>query len=334
MTLLKPPASDTTGKLQVLSLAGGGFMGLFTAEVLGGLEQRLKGTTFYETTDLFAGTSVGALIALGLAAGKRPSDIVDAMKNSGEKIFPPDTGLAGAHWLLEVALKRATKPKFSADPLKAVIVGLVGDLQMGDLKRRALVPAVDLTSGTARLFRGGIDGPDAELLVCDVALASAAAPSYFPIQDVAGGLFADGGLIANAPDVAAAVEALEPMMGRRGQVRMLAIGTTLYAAGVAKGTIERDAGLKHWAPLLIKHSMAGQVELSRQLARTLLGAEKFLLVDPIRTSEQDKVLSLDKAGGPATETLSSIASAELQRLDSAQECVEFINAWKLHKPVM
>jgi len=63
MELQKLP---TSRPLRVLSLAGGGFLGLYTAVVLEGLEER-AGKPLGRRFDLLAGTSIGGLLSLALA---------------------------------------------------------------------------------------------------------------------------------------------------------------------------------------------------------------------------------------------------------------------------
>jgi patatin-like phospholipase/acyl hydrolase len=65
---------------------GGGFRGLYTASVLAGLEQETK-TPIARHCDLIAGTSIGGIIALGLAAEKSASDIQSAFARNGATIF-------------------------------------------------------------------------------------------------------------------------------------------------------------------------------------------------------------------------------------------------------
>ena len=57
------PRSDS---FTILSLSGGGYFGLFTITLLADLEEAL-GAPIARHFDLIAGTSVGGIIALGLA---------------------------------------------------------------------------------------------------------------------------------------------------------------------------------------------------------------------------------------------------------------------------
>jgi uncharacterized protein len=63
---------------QILSLSGGGYLGLYTAKVLAGLEEEMGGHTA-DHFDLIAGTSVGGIIGLVDTGGNhawRPKDIL------------------------------------------------------------------------------------------------------------------------------------------------------------------------------------------------------------------------------------------------------------------
>src|SRR5712692_1755798 len=71
---------------QILSLSGGGYLGLYTISVLADLERHIErpiATCF----DLLAGTSIGGIIALGLAAEKPADQIKAAFEQDGTSIF-------------------------------------------------------------------------------------------------------------------------------------------------------------------------------------------------------------------------------------------------------
>ena len=71
---------------QILSLSGGGFLGLYTISVLAELERQVR-RPIASCFDLLAGTSVGGIIALGLAAEKPATDIKHAFESYGTRIF-------------------------------------------------------------------------------------------------------------------------------------------------------------------------------------------------------------------------------------------------------
>jgi len=77
---------DSAPRFQILSLDGGGIKGLFSAAVLAAIEEDL-GINVVDHFDLIAGTSTGAIIALGLGLGMRPREIVQFYACEGPKIF-------------------------------------------------------------------------------------------------------------------------------------------------------------------------------------------------------------------------------------------------------
>ena len=75
---------------QILSLSGGGYLGLYTISVLSELERRVK-RPIPSCFDLLVGTSVGGIIALGLAAEKSTCQI----KPHSSKMEPLFSRLGG-----------------------------------------------------------------------------------------------------------------------------------------------------------------------------------------------------------------------------------------------
>jgi len=102
---------------QVLSLSGGGYMGLYTITLLAKLEQHFQ-RPIYECFDLIAGTSIGGIIALGLAAEKTAAEIKYAFEQHGTEIFSdrpvPKTHIAA----LREIMRSWSKPKYNDQALK------------------------------------------------------------------------------------------------------------------------------------------------------------------------------------------------------------------------
>ena len=84
----RSPASE----FRILSLSGGGYLGLYTAVVLADLEQRV-GEPLGRRFDLIAGTSVGGLLAMALAFEVPMAQIVKLFVERGEEDF--ETGEVG-----------------------------------------------------------------------------------------------------------------------------------------------------------------------------------------------------------------------------------------------
>jgi uncharacterized protein len=78
--------SDVNAK--IVSLAGGGFRGVFTTRILKLMEKRLK-NSIRDNFQLIIGTSTGSLIAAGLALGVKASVLEDTYIELGSQIFVP-----------------------------------------------------------------------------------------------------------------------------------------------------------------------------------------------------------------------------------------------------
>jgi patatin-like phospholipase/acyl hydrolase len=104
---------------QILTLSGGGFLGLYTAAVLAELEER-SGRRLSECFDMFAGTSIGGIVALGLAAGRSATDIRDAFIEHGPRIFPNRPPKSKTAWIGRV-VQDLPSPLYRPDALKETI---------------------------------------------------------------------------------------------------------------------------------------------------------------------------------------------------------------------
>ena len=312
----------------VLALAGGGYLGLFSAEVLAGLEA--DGPSLFETTDLFAGTSVGALIALGLAAGVPAATIADTMRAEGERIFPALKTFPVGGPRVQAVFQRGRTAAFDPTPLRETLTTLLGERRLGELERRVIVPALNLSVGAFHLFRGGGDSVDAEKTLVDVAMASAAAPTYFPPHRIGDELFADGGLAANAPDALAVLEAQKKLGAAPHRIRLLSVGTTRGAVGEPAHAGGTDWGMKDWLPRLMEVSMAGQMTLARETVGFLLEERRHLLIDPVRSPNQEAIVRLDNASEEAKATLGALAADTLRTLAANETASRFIHLWQGH----
>ena len=87
---------------------------------------------------------------------------------------------------------------------------------------------------------------DHRMKVVDVALATAAAPVYFPLARNDRGVFADGGLVGNAPGLFGLHEVKTFLAPKQDAlVRVLAIGTMTIGATV-RGGASLDRGFGKW----------------------------------------------------------------------------------------
>jgi len=304
----------TSGRFKILALTGGGYLGFYTASALAGLEARLQ-RPLAAHFDLISGTSVGGIIALGLAAGVPAARIVEAFESDGQKIFPERARPKQTHKQIFEFLRLIRRPKHDSGELRRTVDRILGPgLTMADLQARVLIPTFNLSRGLPELFRTP-HAPDADrhaaVQVADVALATAAAPLYFPTARINGEAFVDGGVFASAPDLLALNEALSVLGQCESDVWMLSVGTTSarFAFDFDGGA---QPGLFGWAreQRLVRVMLAAQQSSTADLVGARLGA-RYIRLDAEPSVDQALSIGLDIATPAAKAILESLAERSL-----------------------
>ncbi|HUF25595.1 MAG TPA: patatin-like phospholipase family protein [Gemmatimonadaceae bacterium] len=173
-----------------LVLGGGGLKGLAHVGVLRAMEEQRIVPTVY------AGTSIGALIAAARAAGM-PLDDMERRALALNK-----RGLFRINHV-GMLLSRMRAPSiYMPEPLRALVDDALPDRRIDELPQRLLVNTVDLRRGTQVVW--GMEGLR-QVRVRDAVFASCALPGYFPPGAVDGRTCVDGGVVDNLPVNAAAV---------------------------------------------------------------------------------------------------------------------------------
>ena len=195
---------------QSLALTGGGFRGLFTARVLQVIEEHIR-VPIGRRFDLTCGTSVGGIVALAVAYEVPMSKVVEVFLAEGQNIFPPHDPPTTTLGKGVDLFKHKNKPRYSTGPLREAITLLIDkDATLGDAVHPVAIPAVNVTQGRPQVFKTRHKAEwnrDWKFKAVDVALATAAAPTFFELAELDGNLYADGVLFANAPDLVAIHEA-------------------------------------------------------------------------------------------------------------------------------
>jgi predicted acylesterase/phospholipase RssA len=232
---------------RILSLSGGGFLGLYTATVLQALEQR-AGMPLARRFDLIAGTSIGGVLALALAYELPMSHLVRLFVEQGSEVFS-SRGLPGGAVSRLVDLGRAVLgPKYAGDTLHDALAQGFGKRRLREATHAVVLPAVDVEHCTTKIFKtphAPASRGDDDLLAADVAMAACAAPAYFPSARVGDRLYADGGLFAVAPDLVALHEAEHFVGVGAERVQMLSVGTATRRYQPA-APLADDAGAVGW----------------------------------------------------------------------------------------
>lgn len=295
---------------QALSLTGGGYRGLFTARALQVIEEHV-GVPIGQRFDLTCGTSIGGIVALAVAFEVPMKKVVEVFEQHGAAIFPPHeppSSKVGKGWDL---WQHARKPRYSTVPLREAITKLIDkDATLNDAKHAVAIPAVNVTQGKPQVFKTRHKAEwtrDWKFKAVDVALATAAAPTFFELAEVGGNLYADGGLFANAPDLVALHEAEHFFSVPTDAIRILSIGTTTKSYSVSFGA-GRQFGIADWMEdqRLFSVTIAAQQQFVDQLIQHKL-QDRYFRLDHEPSQEQAKDLGLDVATEAARKTLKALA---------------------------
>lgn len=317
-SLVMPPIAGDR-PVRVLSLSGGGFLGLYSARVLEGLEAR-AGVPLGRCFDLIAGTSIGGLLALALAFEVPMSRLVRLFVEQGPEVFSRRALPTGAVSRLLDLSRSVFGPKYSGEALRRALHAVMGDGRLADARHRVVVPAVDVGRCRTKIFKTPhalTSRGDGNLRAVDVAMATCAAPAYFPAVRVGRRLFADGGLYAVAPDQVALHE-LEHFLGvHPDRVSMLSIGTATAHYKPAEG-VSDDAGAVEWMARgrLILTLISVQQQHAQAMVQDRLGDERYLRLDA--TWPSDAGLGIDVATPHATDVLTALAAQTLAESPEAR----------------
>ena len=243
---------------RILSFDGGGMKGLFSAYFMKQFCQdaNIPGNKIYEYFDIIAGSSIGGIQGLAYASGYSPDDMIEmflAQQNplddgsyNPSSIFYP----AVSTWQKINTVLYGDQTWYQNTNLKALLNAKFGQSRMFQLKTNVLITSAqvyatqipdvgaDIKAYRPVLFSNmgftGLEGQN--YLVQDVALATSAAPIYFPAVNIPevttpNSKFIDGGTYQNNPSALewALSNGLSPSTNR---ICILSVGTGLGTIGL------------------------------------------------------------------------------------------------------
>jgi patatin-like phospholipase/acyl hydrolase len=193
-----------------------------------------------------------------------------------------------------------------------------------DLKRRVVVPAVNLSDGEPYFFKTPHNPEftrDSYISLVDAAMATSAAPTYFAPHycEDRNAYFADGGLVANDPSFVGLHEVLKDMQSDfKGSgvkdVRILNIGTlggrySIKPSALAARRNNGYLGLWGAGERLVLTTMSANQQLHKKMLLRELrssGAEKnYVCLDDTVPHEAASDITLDNASQGSLQNLAS-----------------------------
>jgi len=300
---------------RILSLASGGYLGLYTACVLAELEAQV-GEPLGRRFDLIAGTSVGGILAIALAFEMPMADVRQLFLEHGTAIFS-DRGLpTSTVGKLRDLTRSVLGPKYDGKVLRKALLSHLGRSTLGDALHHMVIPATNVSLSQTKIFKTPhalSSRGDESVHAVNVAMATSAAPAYFPSVQIGKYLYSDGGMFAVAPDQVALHEAEHFLHVAPSRVHMLSLGTGTANYRPASRVRERD-GAVDWLSegRLILTLIAVQQQHVQAMMEDHLG-DRYLHIDGEwpRTAE----LGIDIATPKAVTALTGLAADTIRRLD-------------------
>lgn len=314
---------------RILALSGGGFLGLFSLRILSRMEAAL-GRPIARSFDLICGTSAGAITSLALALEIPAREVERTFIEQGPLIFPQKRGRFAEMKRTLRFLRSLYRPKYDAEALRTAASTLITEGQtLAHSKHRLIFPVVNMTTGQIEVFKTP-HSPDwthhAGLPMVDVAVAAAAAPTYFPLAEVRNSLYVDGAIFASAPDLIGVHEAQHYLGQPLETIEVLSLGTTTgsfslpYSAGRAYGASRWLRGAKLFSTI-----MSAQQQLTDVFLRHHLG-DRYRRIDSYRSSGLEADLSFDGATESGIKTIFGLADHEYQEAMKIPFVIEMLRA--------
>jgi hypothetical protein len=291
---------------RILSIDGGGIRGLIPATLLAALE-RATGAPARDHFDFVTGTSTGAILAAGVAAGFSGDQLASLYRRRGPELFRQVPVLS--------LLRRIVRGQlYDVARLRGMIAEELGDRagwRVNDVPGDIMVTAKALDDGHPWYFVKDRPGENAgrtgKLSLVDCVTASAAAPTYFapwPIEGI--GLLVDGGTgVAGNPVYQACVEAFEYTGSYRPEdTIVVSLGTGRFLER------RRPTWLWPWVEWVLSELLRSPGEQQTELVERHYGAARFYRID----ARLPRDIPLD-ATGAALDELEGIAGKLAELVD-------------------
>lgn len=237
---------------RILCIDGGGIKGVFPASFLATIEDTLDKpvSRFF---DLIVGTSTGGIIALGMGLGFSARQMLAFYEDSGPKIF---CGNGRLRWL-----RQLLRAKYEPTALRSALHDVFGKRLIGESSTRLVIPSFNVETGEVHVWKTAHHPRlqrDYRHDAVEVALSTAAAPTYFPTHLTQKGIpLIDGGVWANNPVAIATVEALGILGWGASEIQILSLGCTTPPLAINWGR-NHSLGIVGWSRKIVDVFMTAQ----------------------------------------------------------------------------
>lgn len=263
--------------VKILTIDGGGIRGLIPAMVIAELEKRM-GKPVTEVFDLMAGTSIGALITMGLTLpneqGKQRfsgEDMVGILEKEGPNIF------SNTLWHRIFSAGSVFDAKYPHEGMEEVFDRYYAKHELKDAVTEVLIPSYEIETGEPFFFKRHDAREDERknFFVKEVVMAATAAPTFFPPYKVEPTrnpviphmAFCDAVVYANNPAVCAYVEA-KTLFPDAEEYLIVSLGTGEFSEQLLYELTNRW-GVSQWIRFLFTVMMNGNSDMVDHQMKTL-----------------------------------------------------------------
>lgn len=331
---------------KILSIDGGGIKGLYSARILDKFEKKF-GCKTSDHFDMICGTSTGGLIALALTNLISAEDICKFYEQKGGIIFPkhkirkfPLIGKIDYGFLKQIAFGG----KFSNEGLKDSLNEIFGDKTIGEANNLLCIPSYSVTEAKPKVFKfdhkEGSLSRDNNAKMVDIALATSAAPTYFPMAELRyynNEQFIDGGVWANNPTLVGLLEALNCFVGNDKpfkSIKILSLSSLSITGGNATG-LKNERSFRDWGSDLFETSMNGQAFftdffLSKVREISDINIDYTRIPSAAISKEQESIVQLDVATREAYDLMKIKADDQALIFEKTKEIEYFFTTPKTY----
>ena len=328
---------------KILSIDGGGIKGLYSASILASFELKTS-KSITDHFDMICGTSTGGLIAIGLANGMSAQSLVDLYMTKGSKIFSTSNSyfVRGFQNSYKTIKQIFFSNKHSVKPLRKILDDLFEDKTMNDANNLLCIPSFNLTNGQPKVFKkSGYQTEhfvDNTIKLVDIALATSAAPSYYPIHEHNNFLYTDGGVWANNPSLCGLLEAIDYYVGEGKEFddfSILSISSITSSNGWVH-TLNKSKSVIGWNKKLLQTAMDGQSYFADYFAEKIIPKinpkSKYIRIkSPELSKAQMNIITMDRADKKTLLTIQSLGNQVGNTFATKPEILEFFKTIKNYK---
>ncbi len=330
---------EETKTFKILSIDGGGIKGLYSATIIQEFEEKFK-CNISDYFDMICGTSTGGLIALALSLKVPAKEICDFYIKDGPNIFPSKSKFSKLYRQLRQIVY---KGKYSDNQLKIALEKMFADKKIGDSNNLLCIPTYTITEARPFVIKKNHHDLDRDngVKMVDVALATSAAPTYFPLSEIEyydNKQFIDGGVWANNPTLLGLLEALNYFVGKNKEydsLKILSISSLSITGGKPTG-LKRHRSFINWGNDLFETSMTGQSFFTDFFMQKIKNISD-VSIDYVRvpsvevSSQQESSIQLDVATEKAIKLIKGKGKDQADIYKKKPEIQDFFKHTKTYK---